>query len=75
MVNKVIWKVIFRRMGGGVTHYAEEQRHDRAPRVGDVIDVMDPDGARIRATVRKIHYPPGNGRTVNVSYRVDAREN
>jgi hypothetical protein len=75
MTSKVLWKVILRRTGGGMPHYAEEQRHDGAPRLGDVIDILDSDGARVRATVRKIHHTPGNGHAADAVYSVEAKEN
>lgn len=75
MNHKVLWKVILRRAGGGVPHYAEEQRRDRAPRLGDVIDVLDPDGAQVRATVWKIHHTPENGHAAKAIYSVEAKEN
>jgi hypothetical protein len=75
MTNKTLWKVILRHAGGGVPHYAGEQRHDRAPRLGDVIDILDSDGARVRATVRKIHHIPGDGHAADAVYSVNAEEN
>ena len=75
MTNKVLWKVILRRTGGGVPHYAEEQRRDRAPRLGDVIDILDSDGWRVRATVRKVRHTPANGHAAGAVYSVEAKEN